>query len=165
MQVRLWDPFTALARLDREFDELVRRTWGEPTAARQSVAGFVPPADLHTEGTDVVIRLELPGIDVEKDVTIQVHEGRLIINGERHNAREDTTGNTLVREMRYGSFRREFALPDGVAADEVSAGYDAGVLTVRVANVAKAPAEPVRVPIATGTPEQPAVIEGETTTS
>ena len=33
-----WDPFTTLARLDQDFDALVRRTWGSapaPPAAAQ----------------------------------------------------------------------------------------------------------------------------------
>ncbi len=54
----------------------------------------------------------------------------------------------LVRELRYGAFRREFALPDGVTADDIEAAYDRGMLHVRVRNVTK-PAEPARkIPIA-----------------
>jgi hypothetical protein len=44
MAVNRWDPFTVLARLDTEFDELVRRAWG-PQGARSGsavTAGYVP---------------------------------------------------------------------------------------------------------------------------
>ena len=34
MSVVRWDPFTVLARLDGDFDELVRRAWGGPATAR-----------------------------------------------------------------------------------------------------------------------------------
>ena len=52
MSVSRWDPFTVLARLDDEFDELVRRAWGGgPSVTRSS--GYVPAIEMTTEGTDV----------------------------------------------------------------------------------------------------------------
>ena len=42
MQVQRFDPFSVLARMDREFDELVRRGWGAGRAAAgPAMAGFV----------------------------------------------------------------------------------------------------------------------------
>ncbi|MGH3578992.1 MAG: Hsp20/alpha crystallin family protein, partial [Mycobacterium sp.] len=83
-----------------------------------------------------VVRLELPGVDVEKDVNVELENGRLVIHGERRDekASEDPAkdGRTL-REVRYGSFRRSFQLPGHITGDAISAAYDAGVLTVRVA--------------------------------
>ncbi|MCW2707101.1 MAG: heat shock protein Hsp20 [Frankiales bacterium] len=151
----LWDPFTALSRMDREFDTLVRRTWGgapNPTAR----AGFVPAVELRREDQDVLVVLELPGVDVANDVTIEVDKGKLVISGERRDVREGDEG-VLVRELRYGSFRREFALPGGISAENVEATYDAGLLTVRVRNVIQPEPAPVRVPI-TGSSE-PKVLE------
>src|SRR5688572_16338179 len=104
MAISRWDPFTALARFDREFDELVRRGWGGSPATR---AGFVPPVEMHMRGGDVVIRLELPGIDVNNDVDVSVDKGRLIIRGERRDEHNEQGAQFLVRELRYGSFRRE----------------------------------------------------------
>jgi HSP20 family protein len=161
MDITLWDPFTALARLDREFDELVRRTWGRP--AGRSVAGFVPACEIIAEGRDVVIKLELPGVDVAKDVDISVHEGRLVITGERRDTVSEKQAGVVVRELRYGSFRREFALPEGVASDNVDASYDQGILTVRVKNVARPQPEPTRVPINMGqSATEHKTIEGST---
>jgi HSP20 family protein len=146
----LWDPFTALARMDRDFDALVRRTWGTGGTAR---AGFVPAVELRKDGEDVLVVLELPGVDVTKDVTIEVDKGKLVVSGERRDATESDGANAadsvLVRELRYGSFRREFALPGGVSAENVEASYDAGLLTVRVRRVVQPEPEPVRVPITT----------------
>ncbi len=146
MQVTRWDPFTALARLDRDFDELIRRTWGE-SAQRRGVTGFVPAVEVVREDGDVLVRFELPGVDVDRDVEITVHKGRLIVTGERRSGHSEDTCGVVVRELRYGSFRREFALPEGVTAEQVDASYDAGMLTVRVRNAVPAVAEPVRVPV------------------
>ena len=142
MNVSRWDPFTVLARLDDEFDELVRRAWGGQVTTRS--VGYVPPIEMATDSSDVLIRFELPGLDAARDVDIEVHKGRLTVSGERRETQErsEHEGKVLVRELRYGSFRREFALPEGVTADDVSAGYDAGMLEVRVRNVIK----PVEAP-------------------
>jgi HSP20 family protein len=107
---------------------------------------FRPAADIVKDGEDAVVRVELPGVDVEKDVHVEIDKGALIIHGERRDEHsEDKNGRTL-REVRYGSFRRSFALPSHVAGDAVTASYEAGVLTVRVAG-AYAGSEPQRVAI------------------
>ncbi len=150
MAIRRWDPFTVLARLDDDFDELVRRTWGSTApAASVRTIGYVPAIDMTADGGDVVIRLELPGLDIDKDVEIAVHDGKLTISGERRDTseRQDAGGKMLVRELRYGSFRREFALPEGVGADQVSATYDRGMLEVRVAGVTRRAEEPRKIEI------------------
>jgi HSP20 family molecular chaperone IbpA len=42
-----------------------------------------------------------------------------------------------TKAVRYGSFRRSIKLPPYVTGDAISASYDAGVLTGRVAGVYK----------------------------
>lgn len=167
-----WDPFTTLARLDADFDELVRRAWGTPrretSGARSAMAsstGFVPAIEIAMDGSDVLISLELPGVDVDNDVDIQVAEGRLTISGQRRDPMEGHDENNgprvLVRELRYGSFRREFALPEGVSADDVDAGYDNGMLHVRVRHVTKPAEPPKKVAIKSGGESQHQTIEGK----
>ena len=132
-----WDPFRVLARIDDEFDGLVRRAGWNPAFAASRTLGFVPACDVTAEGRDVVIHLELPGVDASKDVDVRIDGNRLMITGERQEMREgsEEDGHTLVRELRYGSFRREFALPEGVTPADVEASYDRGLLTVRVKGV------------------------------
>lgn len=155
MSVRRWDPFTMLARMDDDFDEIVRRSWSQ---GRNSV-GWVPPIDMVSQGPDVVISLELPGLD-PADIDIEVHEGRLTISGERRSEYESAEGKVLVRELRYGSFRREFVLPEGLEEDAVHADYRNGVLKVRVSGVSKPPAEPKKIAIS-----QPSTISAEAVTT
>ena len=133
-----WDPFTVLAQMDEDFDELVRRTWGSSTSGRLAL-GYVPPVDMFVDGKDVVIRLELPGVDITKDVDIQVEDHRLTISGSRRQVTEESSDadRVLVRELRQGSFWRQFALPDGVKASNIEAHYDQGILSVRVKDVVK----------------------------
>ena len=81
------------------------------------------------------------------------------MRGERRSDRADDTGSVLVRELRYGSFKRTFALPEGVTADDVAANYDKGLLTVRV-NGASAAGEGARK-IAIQSAEPAAAIEAD----
>ena len=153
MQVQRFDPFTVLARMDREFDELVRRGWAGREEKAPTMAGFVPAVEVVREGQDVVVRVELPGVDVERDVAIEVDKGKLVISGERRDERRDQVEGVLVRELRYGQFRREFQLPPGVSPEQVEAAYDQGLLDVRVRGVVQPEPATVRVPITTRRPD------------
>jgi len=122
-------------------DRWVRDFFGPATASdwrTPAPTGLRPAAEIVKDGDDAVIRLELPGIDVEKDLTVELDGGHLVVRGERRDehAETDPTGsNRTLREVRYGAFRRSFAVPAHVTGEAVSASYDAGVLTVRVAGV------------------------------
>ncbi|WP_242423659.1 Hsp20/alpha crystallin family protein, partial [Frankia sp. EI5c] len=107
----------------------------------------VPSADVLVDGEDVLINLELPGVDVEKDVTVEIDRGALVVRGERSSDQEKTENGRVHRERWHGSFRREFALPENVDATAISARYDRGVLTVRLAGAA-VPPRSTRIPVA-----------------
>jgi HSP20 family molecular chaperone IbpA len=96
-------------------------------------SGFNPAAEIVKDGDDAVVRVELPGVDVEKDVNVEVDNGRLVIHGEHRDEHAEENNGRTLREIRYGSFRRSFQLPAHVTSEAVAASYDAGVLTVRVA--------------------------------
>lgn len=113
----------------------------------QAASQFVPAAEVGRDGEDAVVRLELPGIDVEKDVTVEVVDGRLVIRGERRDERADDKDGRTLREVRYGAFSRQFTLPSHVTGDTISADYDKGVLTIRVSGC-YAGTQPRRIPIA-----------------
>lgn len=116
-------------------DRWLRDFFGPAAASdwhKPLTSGFNPAAEIVKDGEDAIVRVELPGVDVEKDVNVEVDRGRLVIHGERRDEHaQDEAGRTL-REVRYGSFRRSFALPAHVTGDAITATYDAGVLTVRV---------------------------------
>lgn len=152
------DPFFA------DFDTLVRRAFGPMTLRPTTeVEEFVPAAEVVREGDDAIVRLELPGLDVGKDVQVDVDGRELVVHGERRDERSEERGGRTLREVRYGSFSRSFTLPEHVTAEDVSAGYAAGVLSVRVKGTyAKAEKGTRSIPIgAEEATEAPAVTEAE----
>jgi HSP20 family protein len=128
---------TLWARPTWDLDRWARDYFG-PASANEWFAGdFKPAAEIVKDGEDAVVRLELPGVDVAKDVNVEIDRGYLVIHGERRDERSEEKDGRTLREVRYGSFRRSFKLPPNVTSDAVSATYDAGVLTVRVAGAHK----------------------------
>jgi HSP20 family protein len=115
-----------------------RPAWEVDRWVKEGVfSGFSPAAEIAKDGDDAVVRLELPGVDVDKDVNVEVDRGQLVIRGERRDGRSEEKDGRTLSEVRYGSFRRSFKLPAHVTGDAISASYDAGVLTLRVAGAHK----------------------------
>jgi HSP20 family protein len=132
--VALW------SRPARDTDRWLRGFFGPAATAdwyKPVTSGFNPAAEVVKDGDDAVVRLELPGVDVEKDVNVEVDSkngvSRLVIHGEHRDEHAEENDGRSLREIRYGSFRRTFQLPAHVTGEAISASYDAGVLTVRVA--------------------------------
>src|SRR5262249_17916578 len=79
-----------------------------------------------------VVRIELPGIDPDRDVEIHVRDHVLSIAAERREALEEREKNRYRSEFRYGRFERHVPLPPGATSDDVRATYKDGILEVRV---------------------------------
>lgn len=97
--------------------------------------------DFVDEGS-YVLRAEMPGIDPDKDVQIEVSGDQLTIKGERQEERQERNRS----EFHYGAFSRTVTLPAQAKVDEVKASYRDGVLELRVPLDGQAP-ESKRIPI------------------
>ncbi len=112
-------------------DDLFERFSGGATAEAVQRPSWLPAAEGRTEDGTYVIQLALPGVD-PKDVKVSLMDNVLTVKGERQ-ADHDTAGKDyFVREVAYGAFQRDFALPEGVNAAHVEAKYARGMLEVRV---------------------------------
>lgn len=80
----------------------------------------------------VVVRAELPGMDPEHDISVEVLDGVLTIRGERRESSEQRDRRRYRSEFRYGWFARSLALPEGCAVEDIEAKYRDGVLEVSV---------------------------------
>lgn len=123
------------SRPARDTDRWLREFFGPAATAdwyKPTTSGFSPATEIVKDGDDAVVRLELPGVDVENDVNVEVDKGRLVIHGEHRDQHAEEKDGRTLREIRYGSFRRSFQLPAHVTSEAIAASYDAGVLTVRV---------------------------------
>lgn len=130
------DPFGALARVDDQFDALVREEFGRESTP--TPYGYVPAVEIRAEGDDILIAIELPGVDVDEDVDLEISRGRLAVTGRRRAPGEQgSDARLMLRELRYGAFRREFDLPTGITARDVEANYERGMLLMRLRGAAR----------------------------
>jgi HSP20 family protein len=83
----------------------------------------------YTEDGHYVVRAEIAGIDPEKELEVSAGAGYLSIRAER----SDEVEGKHRSEFRYGSFSRTIELPPRADADDVTAEYANGILTVKVA--------------------------------
>ncbi len=87
--------------------------------------------DLLETDDHFVLRADLPGMS-EEDVSIELEDNVLTVSGERKAEHEDH-GEGFVRvERASGALSRSLTLPRGVDPEAVSAGFDRGVLEVRI---------------------------------
>lgn len=108
-----------------DFDRLTRQLFDGADGARGSM-----PMDVLRRDGELVIRLDLPGVQPENvDVTVDGHT--LSVQATRDADMQDDD-KVYVRGRIYGTLRRQLTLPEDLDADRVDAAFDNGVLTVRV---------------------------------
>jgi HSP20 family protein len=90
---------------------------------------FSPPVELFEREGHLIVRADLPGL-TKDDVHVEVTDDALTIEGERRSEHEGRQGGFWRSERRYGTFRRQIPLPEGVNADQVTASFKDGVLEV-----------------------------------
>jgi HSP20 family protein len=128
-----WDPFRDLVEIQRNLEDLFRRTfsaWDQPLAPVRAT-GWTPALDVIQKEGELLIRTELPGVDPEQ-VEVTVEGNQLTIRGERKEEIEVDKENWLRRELRYGTFERCLTLPAEADTDNIKASYRNGVLEITV---------------------------------
>jgi HSP20 family protein len=139
MTITRIDPFRELA----SFFE----TFTEPTGKDQLTAGsFVPPVDVYEDEHNLVLKLEIPGLN-DEDINVSVENNTLTVQGERKFEKEEKEENFHRIERRYGSFVRTFKLPNTVDAEKVEASYEKGILKITMAKRAEAKPRQIKVGI------------------
>jgi HSP20 family protein len=125
-----WSP-TRQFHFHQAAENLFERFVGGATDEAAQRSSWLPAAEGRIEDGAYVIQLALPGVD-PKDVGVSLMDNVLTLKGERK-ADHDTAGKDyFVREVAYGTFQRDFTLPEGVDAAHVEAKYANGMLEVRV---------------------------------
>lgn len=154
MSVVKWAPFSAFTSLERELQSMLDRFTPRPWLEG---LGWKPFTDVFREDGDLIVRTELPGIDLDEGLTIDVEDNVLHIRGEKREEKEVKEDDRYMRECQYGTFQRDVVIPDGVDLDMIEATYENGVLMVRVPVPERAVETAPRVKIEVKTPEHQAV--------
>lgn len=142
MMLMRTDPF-------REFDRLAQQLIGAGTTSRPAVM----PMDAWREGDTFVVEFDLPGIAPDT-LEVDVERNVLTVRAERPARNGDW--EMLANERPTGLFSRQLVLGDNLDLDKVEAGYDAGVLRLRIPVAERAKPRKIEVSTTVGS-EQGAI--------
>jgi HSP20 family protein len=155
MDRMFWDQ---MASLENRMEAMLR-SFGLWTPGRSRIGmlparPFAPAMDVIARDGGIVVRLDLPGIDPAKDLTVTAEGGELTIRGERRETSEVKEENYYRSETFKGTFERHIPLPEGTPVDKISAQYTNGVLEIDIPAAPKAVAEskPKAIPVKTSAP-------------
>lgn len=111
-----FDPFRAVDRF--------------PDPSMAAAGGPAMPMDAYRRGDHVVVHLDMPGVEPDTlDLTV---ERNVLTVSARREWQPAEADQVLVSERPQGTFTRQLLLGDTLAADDVTADYEHGVLTVTI---------------------------------
>ena len=113
------DPF-------RELDRLTQQVFGiNGTLARPAAM----PMDAWRDGDTFHVEFDLPGIDPDS-IDLDVERNVVTVKAERPLRDEDI--EMISAERPRGTFSRQLVLGENLDTEHITAGYDAGVLTLLI---------------------------------
>jgi HSP20 family protein len=155
MDRTFWDEMASLEnRMEAMFRSFGLWTPGRNRIGMLPARPFAPAMDVVGKNGDIVIRLDLPGIDPAKDLTVTAEGGELTIHGERQETSEVKEEEYYRAETFKGTFERHIPLPEGAPPEKISAQYVDGVLEIFVPGAPKPTLEtkPKKIPVKAGVP-------------
>jgi HSP20 family protein len=140
--VRMASPFD---EMDRLFDRLLaRRGWMRPWRTDWPSLGEigwaeprVPKVDIVDREDDIMMRVEVPGID-KNELEISVGEDSVTLRGETRREEKEEAGDLYRCEISHGAFSRTVGLPAAVDGSKAKAVFRDGVLTLTLPKVERA---------------------------
>jgi HSP20 family protein len=111
-----FDPFRDFDRFTEQFDQAWRR------------AGAGVPMDAYRRGNEVVIDLDMPGVDADA-IDLTVERDTLTVTATRDVERKEDD-EVLASERPRGTFTRRILLGESLDTARLEANYDRGVLTI-----------------------------------
>ena len=131
MSIARFDPFRDLMNLQQRINRLFEEVFPRGERAEVVQAAWAPAVDIYEEPEAILIEADLPGLNKD-DVSVNLENNVLTIQGERKLEREDKRENYRRIERAYGVFARSFTLPSNVDAAKIDAEFKDGVLRIRL---------------------------------
>lgn len=128
--------------LNRAFDNRVFSTQTHSSNATRSNTSWSPAVDIHEDQNNYHVSVDLPGVKPE-EIEVTAHNNVLSIRGVRNIANDDKEQKRSERI--YGSFLREFSMPEDADLDRIEAKSNNGVLDLSVPKIPKS--EPKRITV------------------
>ena len=125
MMTTFADPYDALLSLQRELEASLSSDWLQD---RTTSRGPFPPINIFQQGDDILVIVELPGVD-KSDLEIQSKDNTIRISGKKSVQYPDRV-SVHRRERMSGEFDRTLTVPVNLDPDRVKAEYRDGILAL-----------------------------------
>jgi len=124
-----WPAVNEITNLRDEINRLFEAPFAEWTRGSDVLNAWSPALDLYEDKDNLIVRAELPGLKKD-EIDISLHDGTLVVSGERKNEKKYEGSETSREERFFGKFQRSVELPKAVDPNAVKATYKDGILTV-----------------------------------
>ena len=124
------DPF-------RDLDRVAQQVLGTPS--RPAAMAM----DAFRSGDEFVVQFDLPGVDPDS-IDLTVEKNVLTVHAERRRPADEGV-EMVIAERPQGTFSRQLFLGDSLDTERIEAGYERGVLILRLPVAERA--KPRRVPV------------------
>lgn len=128
--------------LNRAFDSRLFPALSNNNETTLSNTCWSPAVDIHEDQNSYHLSVDLPGVKPE-EIEVTAHNNVLSIRGTRNVVNEDKEQKRSERI--YGSFLREFSMPEDADLDRIEAKSNHGVLDLSVPKIPKS--EPKRITV------------------
>ena len=128
MRLVRYNPFNEMTLFKNAFDDFFA------DSIPRTRENWTPAVDIVSKDGVFELSVELPGMNKE-DISVNIEDRILTIAGQRKTEDVDKKENYYRRERRYGSFKRAFTLSEDILADDISAEYVDGILTVSLKKI------------------------------
>ncbi len=133
------DYVVALQDLEHKVKNMFKRFWENPfdhenTADYYSQCSLIemPKTDVIDRDKEVLVKVELPGIDKE-DLNISIANNRLVIKAKTRHEKKEETGDYIKQEISKNEIYRLLTLPADVDDDsKVKTSFKNGVLELAI---------------------------------
>jgi HSP20 family protein len=130
----LRDAISEMPHLMDRLDELFMERWAplwSALRAPEEMALRLPPVDVFEDGSDIVVKAEIPGMKKE-EITVDVGPDTVRISGKKAKEEKVERRSYYRFERAAGTFTRTVRLPAEVELEKAHATYHEGVLEIRV---------------------------------
>ncbi|MDD3374111.1 MAG: Hsp20/alpha crystallin family protein [Candidatus Omnitrophica bacterium] len=125
------DPFSELEGIQKQMNQLFDFSLARNPLGDTTLLGgqWAPAVDVYDSKDSLLVKADLPGL-TKDEIEVSIHDGSLILKGEKKKDTEVKEEKYFKTERFYGSFFRTIPLPASVDVNKVDAKYQDGVLTL-----------------------------------
>ncbi len=120
------------------FDSAINELLKNNKDGDQTQKSFIPNANILEYDDKFEIQLELPGYS-RQDIEIQIENKLLIIQKNEKTGNKEKSVNYHLNQIRSGSFRRAFVIPENTDWESIVAKHENGILVIHIPKIESRP--------------------------